>query len=69
MNTLKAKTTIYCNTCGCSMSRIKSIKVVATDVEAAKIEAREKVAAWHASLNGQNCRVCQSIINDVEACK
>lgn len=33
--------------------------------EAAKIGVREKVAKWQASLKGQNCRVCQSIIDSI----
>jgi hypothetical protein len=65
LRTLKAKTIIQCDCCGCSMPRTKSFKVVADDKEAAKIEVREKVAKWQESLKGQNCRVCQSIIASV----
>ena len=60
---LKAKTRICCDLCGVSMPRAKSFKVEAVEMEAAKIEAAEKIARWKASLKGQNCRVCQSIIN------
>lgn len=60
---LKAKLIIQCDCCGCSLPRSKSFKVAATDKEAAKIEAREQVAKWTQSLRGQNCRVCQSIID------
>jgi hypothetical protein len=61
---LKAKLTIQCDCCGCSLPRSKSFKVAAADKESAKIEAREKVAKWTESLRGQNCRVCQSILKD-----
>jgi aspartate 1-decarboxylase len=63
MNTLKVKATIHCNTCGCEMKRVKSITVSATNKDDAKIEANEKVQVWRKSLTGQNCKVCQSIIN------
>jgi len=62
MNTLKAKATIKCHTCGCSMKRTKSIKVEAGTMDAAKAEAGRKVAEWTASLAGQSCRVCRSIL-------
>ena len=62
---LKAKTTIQCDCCGCSMPRVKSFKVAADDKESAKIEVREKVAKWQESLKGQNCRICQSIIDSI----
>ena len=66
MHRLKVKTTIICNTCGCRLKRTKTIKVSATDIEKAKKEADAKITAWTASLKGQNCRTCQSIINDVK---
>lgn len=66
MNILKAKTTIFCDCCGCSMARSKSFKVAATDQAAARIEASEKVAKWKEKLKGQNCRICQSIIDSLE---
>jgi hypothetical protein len=62
---LKAKTTIQCDCCGSSMARTKSFEVEATEKEVAKIEVREKVAKWQASLKGQNCQVCQSIIDSI----
>lgn len=62
---LKAKTTIHCDCCGSAMARTKSFKVEATEKEAAKIEVREKVAKWLASMKGQNCRICQSIIDSI----
>jgi len=67
MNTLKAKTTISCNCCGGKMKRVKSIKVVSIDKESAAIEAKEKLNLWQSSLIGQNCKVCASIIKEVEA--
>lgn len=63
MNTLKVKATIHCATCGCEMKRIKTITVSATNMDEAKAEANVKVQAWRKSLIGQNCKVCQSIIN------
>jgi hypothetical protein len=45
------------------MKRVKSITVSATNKDDAKDEADEKVQAWRKSLIGQNCKVCQSIIN------
>lgn len=60
--TLKAKTTIQCNTCGCALLRTRSFKVEAADVASAKIEASTQVAAWRQSLAGTNCKVCDSII-------
>ncbi len=67
MATLKTKTTIHCDTCGCSMKRVKSIKVEAEDKALAIEEANAKLKVWRKSLEGQNCKVCQSIINDVKA--
>ena len=63
--TLKIKAAIHCNTCGCSLPRAKSFKVEATDAESAKAEAAPQIAAWKLSLEGQNCRVCDSIIKAV----
>lgn len=65
MAILKAKTTIFCATCGCAMKRSKSVQVKATDIVAAKIEAAAKIDGWKATLIGQNCRVCASIIRAV----
>ena len=65
MNSLKAKTKILCGTCGCTMRRTKTIKVAATNEADAKVEAREKIAAWTASLRGQDCKTCKSIKADV----
>jgi len=65
MNALKTKTTIYCNTCGCSLKRTKTIKVVAENQSEAVEEANAKIKIWKQTLNGQNCKVCQSIINDM----
>jgi hypothetical protein len=62
---LKAKITIQCDCCGCSMPRIKTFKVTADDKESAKIEAQNKIANWQQSLKGQNCRVCQSILSSI----
>jgi len=62
---LKAKIKISCDCCGCSMPRAKSYKVEATDKEAAKIEVSDKLAKWKQGLKGQNCRVCQSIIDSI----
>ena len=67
MNTLKAKTTISCNTCGCSLKRTKSIKVEALNKEEATIEANEKFKNWLKSLNGKNCKICDSIIKEMAA--
>tara|TARA_R110001606_G_scaffold185213_1_gene332459 strand:- start:311 stop:514 length:204 start_codon:yes stop_codon:yes gene_type:complete len=67
MNTLKAKTTINCNTCGCSLKRTKSIKVEASNKEEATIEASEKFKSWLKSLNGKNCKICDSIIKEMAA--
>jgi hypothetical protein len=67
MNTIKAKTTIQCETCGCSLARSKSFKVVADNATDAKAEVAQKTATWKQSLAGTNCKVCQSIINDLKA--
>ena len=67
MNTLKAKATINCNTCGCSLKRVKTIKVLATKKEDAIKEANEKIKIWKESLKGKNCKVCNSIIKAVAA--
>ena len=65
MATLKAKTTIQCETCGCNMKRTKSFSVQ-SDVKANAIdEVRSLAATWKASLKGANCRVCQSIIDSI----
>lgn len=60
---LKAKAKIFCCTCGCALKRTKSIQVTATDKVSAIAEAKEKIQAWQKSLDGQNCKVCQSIID------
>ena len=65
MNTLKIKATIDCNTCGVPLKRTKSIKVEAATQEAAKQEVEVKIEEWKESLKGKNCKVCQSIIDDV----
>ncbi len=65
MNTLKVKTKISCNTCGCALNRAKTIKVNAETFEDAKIEASEKINKWEESLKGKNCKVCESIIKEL----
>ena len=67
MNALKAKATIHCNTCGCTMKRQKTIKVNAETKEEAMVEAKEKATEWRNSLSGANCRTCASIIKDMAA--
>ncbi len=62
MNILKVKTVIKCEICGCLMKKSKSIKVAATEKEAAKSEANEKVQKWRASLS-KKCKICQSVID------
>ncbi len=62
---LKAKTTIYCDICGCTMKRTKSIKVTAEDKESAMAEAKSKVQKWQESLKGQTCKTCKSILASV----
>lgn len=66
MNLLKAKTKICCDTCGCAMSRSKTIKVEASSKEEAIKEANEKVAKWQESLKGKNCAVCASILRSLK---
>lgn len=65
MNALKAKAKIFCNTCGCTLSRSKTIKVEASVKEEAIEEANEKVAKWTASLKGTNCAVCALILKSM----
>ena len=65
MNLLKAKTKISCDTCGCSMSRSKTIKVEANSKEEAIKEGNEKFAKWQASFRGSNCAVCASILKSM----
>ena len=65
MNLLKAKTKISCDTCGCAMSRSKTIKVEASNKDDAMKEANEKLAKWKATLKGQNCAVCASILKSL----
>lgn len=64
-NILKVKTTIACATCMCSLPRVKSFKVAATDAASAKLEVATATETWIATLAGQNCRVCASIIAQV----
>lgn len=66
-NSLKIKTKINCNTCGCSLNRTKTIKVNATTQEEAKIEANEKIKNWQQSLKGTSCKICASIIKEIAA--
>jgi hypothetical protein len=66
MNLLKSKITIHCNTCGCLLSRTKTIKVQASEKAAAISEANQKIQAWQKSLTGQNCKICQSILDSVK---
>jgi hypothetical protein len=64
-NSLKVKTIISCFTCGCPLKRSKTIKVLSSDQCAAKEEARQKIDAWRLSIQESNCKVCDSIINDL----
>ena len=66
MNKLRLKAKINCNTCGCSMSRTKTIKVIATTQEQAMAEALSEKREWEKKIAGQNCKICQSIINDLK---
>ena len=65
MNALKAKTKISCETCGCTMSRSKTIQVSAFSKEEAIKEANDKVAKWKAGLKGKSCAVCTSILKSM----
>lgn len=65
MNALKAKTKIPCDTCGCTMSRSKTIQVEASSKEEAIKEANAKIAKWQATLKGKNCAVCASILKSM----
>lgn len=67
MNILKAKAKIRCNTCGCQLKRVKSIKVLSTSKAEATMEADEKLRVWRGSLVGENCKVCESIIKELAA--
>jgi hypothetical protein len=67
MNALKAKTKINCNTCGCTLNRTKTIKVSSATKEDAKIDANKKLTEWLQSLEGKNCKVCESIIKELAA--
>ena len=67
MNSLKIKTKISCNTCGCTLTRSKTIKVSATTQEEAKTEASEKVNKWKEWLEGKNCKICESILKETAA--
>ena len=64
MNTLKIKTIIHCDTCGCGLPRMKSFKVEASDQESAKVEVAPKIEKWRATLVGQNCKICASILKE-----
>lgn len=66
-NSLKVKAKINCNTCGCNLNRVKTIKVNATTQEEAQTEASEKINNWKKSLKGTNCKICASIIKEVAA--
>ena len=66
MNRLKATTKITCITCGCTLNRTKTIKVIAKGRKSAIIEANQKIKEWKKSLKGQNCKICQSVIDDLE---
>ena len=61
MNKLIAKVTICCDTCGCLLKRKKTIKVNKMDF----VEVGKKVAVWRESLKGQNCKICQSVMDAV----
>ena len=67
MNKLKATIKIKCFTCLSSLKRVKTFKVNSTDKLEANKEAEEKINTWISSLEGHNCKVCQSIINDALA--
>lgn len=64
MNILRVKTKIQCATCGSVLKRTKSIRVNATDQEIARLEAQKKIDHWRKSLKDQNCKICQSIIEE-----
>ena len=65
MNTLKIKTKIQCNTCGCTLSKVKSIKVISSTESEAKEEVKLKIADWKLSIKETNCKVCASIIKEM----
>lgn len=67
MSALKVKVKINCNTCGCDLARTKTIKVSATTQEEAKLEADLKIKEWTRGLDGENCKICTSILKDVAA--
>lgn len=61
--TLRVKTTIRCETCNCRMTRRRTFKVEGVQKDEAKALLVGKAEEWKKSLAGQNCAVCQSIIN------
>lgn len=65
MSTLKVKAVIFCETCGDKIKRTKSIKVSASSETEAKLEAKEKIAQWKATLAGQDCAFCKKIKKDL----
>jgi hypothetical protein len=65
MNTLRVKTVIECNVCGCNLKRITSISVLASEADKAKEEASAKILKWKQSLQGKTCKVCTSIVKDL----
>lgn len=65
MHKLKVATFIYCDTCQCKLKREKTFKVNSEDKDAASDEAKPFIIKWLSSLKGSNCKVCQSIIDEV----
>lgn len=62
---LKVKTKIACQTCGAPLRRTKTFMVTAQSKEEAIREAQSLIQTWQQSLIGQNCTICQTILNDV----
>jgi len=65
MNSLKIKKTIFCETCGCKIIKTKTIKVKSTTSDEAIIEAKKMSDKWSNSIKPQNCKICDSILKEV----
>ena len=66
MGTVIVKKVIECDTCGCKLRRSQAFTTEANTKEEAIAEVQSLAAEWAEKLKGQNCKVCQSMYDEIE---
>lgn len=64
---LKVSIKVVCAVCSVPLRRTKSFKVQSTEKHSAVAEVQEQIAQWKSRFSHVNCRICQSIVDDVAA--